>query len=165
MLGRQTTVDPEHAYNAAALRLQLLVAMAAIDERVQMSEVDVLADAVPGPPMSEEDQARLRGLLRLLLDAPPRIEDVVQRIARLAPKRAVAEQLAKELVHVAGADGTIDDREEELLRMVCAAMKIKPLTMRRHFSRERPLTPREQARLDELLAVAAAQPETDTAAA
>lgn len=152
ILSRRTTVDPRHAYNVAALRIQLLVAMAAVDDRMQMSEVELLADSVPGPPMTPEDQARLQRLLRVLLDAPPRLEDVIGRIAEHAPRRAVADQLARELVHLAGIDGTIDDREEELLRMICGAMKIEPLTMRRHISRERPLTPREQLRLDGLLA-------------
>lgn len=155
ILARSTTVDPEHAYHAAALRLQLLVAMAAVDDKVQVSEMQLLADAVPGPPLADEPRSRLQDLLRMLVDAPPTIEDVITRIAAHAPKRAVAEQLARELVKVAGVDGHVDDREEELLRMVCGAMGIKPLTMRRHFSRERPLTPREQARLDELLADAA----------
>lgn len=155
MLSRTTTVDPDHAYNAAALRLQLLVAMAAVDDKVQMSEMQLLADAVPGPPLPEDLRSRLHSLLRILIDSPPAIEDVVGKIAAHGPKRAVAEQLARELVKVAGVDGHVDDREEELLRMVCAAMGIKPLTMRRHFSRERPLTPREQARLDQLLADAA----------
>lgn len=151
MLSGRTKVDPEHAYNAAALRLQLLVAMAAVDDRVQVSEMTLLADAVPGPPLPDELHQRLHSLLRMLIAAPPTLESVIGKIAEQKPRRAVAEQLAKELVRVAGIDGTIDDREEELLRMVCGAMGIRPLTMRRHFSRERPLTPREQARLDALL--------------
>jgi hypothetical protein len=145
--------------------MQLLVAMAAVDDRIQVSEIDVLAESIPGPPMSSDDQDRLQRLLRLLLEAPPRLEDVVRRIARYAPKRAVAEQLARELVHIAGSDGAIDDREEELLRMICGAMNIMPLSMRRHASRERPLTPREQRRLDELLAQVAPGTTADSAAA
>jgi hypothetical protein len=155
-MSRSTKADPDHAYNAAALRLQLLVAMAAVDERVQMSEIDVLVESIPAGPLSELDQQRLRGLLRMLMEAPPRLEDIIEHIVVHSPRRAVSEQLAKELVYLASVDGHVDDREEELLRLVCGALRIRPLTMRRHLSRERPLTPREQARLDGLLRDAAA---------
>ena len=151
LLAGRTKVDPEHAYNAAALRLQLLVAMAAADGRVQLGEMDLLADAVPGPPLDDESRRRLHQLLKMLIEAPPSLEDVVHKIREHAPRRAVAQQLVRELVKIAGSDGSIDDHEEELLRMVCGAMGIPPITMRRHATRERPLTPGEQQRLDALL--------------
>ncbi len=155
LLAGRTTADPDHRYNAAALRLQLLVAMAAADGKVQLGEMDLLVDAIPGPPVDDDLRVRLRSLLKMLLEAPPTLEEVVTKIAAHCPKRAVAEQLVRELVRVAGNDGSIDEREEDLLRMVCAAMGLKPVTMRRHHSRTRPLTPGEQARLDALLRDAA----------
>ncbi len=143
--------DPEHDYYVAVLRLQLLVAMAAIDDRVCMGEVDFLHEAIDGRGVDREHQQRLDQLLRLLLDAPPSIEEVVKRIAGRRPRRVVAEALVQELVHLAHDDGQVHVLEEELLRLVCGALGVTPISMRRRYAREVPLTPREQERLDEIL--------------
>ena len=150
-LARQTKPDPEHDYYIAVLRLQLLVAMAAIDDRVRMGEVEFLHEAIDGRGFDKEHQQRLDQLLRLMLEAPPSVEDVVRRIAGRRPRRVVAETLVRELVHLAHDDGEVHVLEEEMLRLVCGALGVKPISMRRKFAREVPLTPREQERLDEIL--------------
>lgn len=148
---RQTAPDPEHDYYVAVLRLQLLVAMAAVDESVRMGEVEFLHAAIDGRGVDHEHQQRLDQLLRLMLEAPPSIEEVVMRIAGRRPRRLVAEALVKELVHLAHDDGEVHVLEEEMLRLVCGALDVAPISMRRKYAREVPLTPREQERLDEIL--------------
>ncbi len=148
--------DPEHDYYVAVLRLQLLVAMAAVDDSVRMGEVEFLHEAIDGRGIDREHQQRLDQLLRLMLEAPPSIEDVVRRIAGRRPRRVVAEALVKELVHLAHDDGEVHVLEEEMLRLVCGALDVQPISMRRTYAREVPLTPREQERLDEILRSASA---------
>lgn len=143
--------DPEHDYYVAVLRLQLLVAMAAADDSVRMGEVEFLHEAIDGRGVDAEHQQRLDQLLRLMLEAPPSVEEVIKRIAGRRPRRLVAEALVKELVHLAHDDGEVHVLEEELLRLVCGALGVKPISMRRKYAREVPLTPREQERLDEIL--------------
>ena len=153
---RATSADPQHDFYVAVLRLQLLVAMAAADDRLMMGEVEFLHEAIDGRGVDLEHQQRLDQLLRMLIDAPPSLEDVVKRIAGRRPRRHVAEALVKELVHLAHADGSIHHFEEELLRLVCGALGVRPITMRRKYARDVPLTEREQERLDAILRDAAA---------
>lgn len=147
---------PEHDFYVAVLRLQLLVAMAAVDDRVLLGEIEFLHAAIDGRGVDAEHQRRLDQLLRMLVEAPPSVEDVIRRIAGRRPKRAVAEALVKELVHLAHDDGVVDETEEELLRLVCGALGVRPISMRRKYARDVPLTDREQARLDSILQDAAA---------
>ncbi len=155
-LSRTTKAHPDHDYYVAVLRLQLLVAMATADASVRLGEFEFLHDAVDGRGFDAEHQQRLDQLLRLLLETPPTVEDVVRRIAGRRPRRVVAEALVKELVHLAHDDGDIHVLEEELLRLVCGALGVKPISMRRKYAKDVPLTPREQERLDEILRSAAA---------
>jgi tellurite resistance protein len=153
-LSKTTAPHPEHDYYVAVLRLQLLVAMAAVDDSVRLGEVEFLHEAIDGRGVDREHQQRLDQLLRLMLEAPPSIEDVVKRIGGRRPSRVVAETLVRELVHLAHDDGEVHVLEEEMLRLVCGALGVKPISMRRKYAREVPLTPREQERLDEILRTA-----------
>lgn len=139
----------------AALRLQLLVAMAASDGKVQPVEVDKVARVIDESRLDAESTARLEQLLKIMLDSPPSIEQVIERISEQAPRRRIAEALVRELVYVGRLDDVIDDREEELLRLVCGAFRLEPTTMHRD-RRGMPLTPGERAQLARLLADVAA---------
>jgi hypothetical protein len=143
--------DGRHDYHLTALRLQLLVAMAASDGKVLPVEVDKIARVIDEARVGAESTERLEQLLRMLLASPPTIEQVVERIAEQSPRRAVAEAFVRELVYVGRLDDVIDDREEEMLRLVCGAFKLQPSTLHRD-QRGRPLSPREQAQLDALFA-------------
>jgi uncharacterized membrane protein YebE (DUF533 family) len=145
----------EHAYQVAALRLQLLVAMAASDGKVQTIEVDRVAQTIDDAALDEENTHRLEQLLRMLLNAPPSLEQLVERITEQAPKRQVAETLVRELVHVAKADDHLDDSEEALLRLVCGALRLEPSTL--SGGRGPSLDARERAQLDALLAAVASE--------
>lgn len=138
----------------AALRLQLLVAMAASDGRVQPVEIDPIAATLDEPGLDVEEAERLAQLLRMLLEAPPLLADVIDRIAVYTPGRAVAEAFVRELVQLAQADDRLDKREEELLRIVCGALGLEPSSVR--GGRGRPLDAAERAQLAELLAGSAA---------
>lgn len=142
---------PEQQYQVAALRMQLLVAMAASDGRVLPVEVDRIARTIDDARLDPESTERLEQLLKILLDAPPTLDQVVERIVEQAPKRAVAERLVGELVYVARIDDRLEDEEEELLRLVCGALGIEPGTIHRDRMR-RPLDAGERAQLAELLA-------------
>jgi uncharacterized membrane protein YebE (DUF533 family) len=147
---RATSKGGEHEYQVAALRLQLLVAMAASDGKVQTVEVDRVAQTIDHAQLDEEHTKRLEQLLRMLLDAPPSLEQLVERITERNPKRHVAETLVRELVHVAKADDYLDDSEEALLRLVCGALRLEPSTL--SGGRGPSLSARERAQLDGLLA-------------
>jgi tellurite resistance protein len=140
-----------HDYHLAALRLQLLVAMAASDGRVLPIEVDKVAGVVDESKLDAESVERLEQLLRMLLDSPPTIEQVIGRIKEQVPQRKVAEELVRELVYVGRLDDVIDDREEDMLRLVCGAFGLQPTTLHRD-RRGEPLSARERRQLDELLA-------------
>jgi hypothetical protein len=131
--------------------MQLLVAMAASDGKVLPVEVDKVARVIDDTRLDAESTQRLEQLLRMLLASPPTIEEVVERIAEQTPKRAVAEAFVRELIYIGRLDDVIDDREEELLRLVCGAFELHPSTLHRN-QRVQPLSARERAQLDELLA-------------
>jgi hypothetical protein len=86
-----------------------------------------------------------------MLDSPPAIEQVIERIAEQSPSRAVAEALVRELVYMGRLDDVIDEREEAMLRLVCGAFGLKPITLHRD-ELGTPLTASERRQLDELLA-------------
>lgn len=141
--------EPEHEYQVAALRMQLLVAMAASDGGVQPVEIDAVARVIDDSSFDEATSERLEQLLRILLEAPPHIEQVVGRIVEQAPNARVAEQLVQELVQLASVDDRLDEREEALLRLLCGAMQLEPSSL--HRGRRAPLDARERAELDALL--------------
>jgi uncharacterized membrane protein YebE (DUF533 family) len=143
--------DGRHDYHLTALRLQLLVAMAASDGKVLPVEIDKIARVIDESRVDAESTERLEQLLRMLLNSPPTIEEVVERIADQSPKRKVAEAFVRELIYLGRLDDVIDEREEEMLRLVCGAFQLQPSTLHRD-QRVQPLSARERAQLDELLA-------------
>ncbi|MCW2926057.1 MAG: Tellurite resistance protein TerB [Thermoleophilia bacterium] len=147
---RPTDGTSTHGYHLAALRLQLLVAMAASDGRVQMAELDAAARAIDAARVDEPMRERLDQLLRTLVNAPPRIEQIVGRIAACRPSKPIALALITEMTALARLDGHVDAAEERLLRLVCGALGLPPRTLRRR--RPAPLTDRELQMLDDLLA-------------
>jgi uncharacterized tellurite resistance protein B-like protein len=126
---RRSGSRQSYCYQRAALRMQLLVAMAASDERVQMGEVDSIAQLVDDMQLRADEVKRLDQLLRMLLEAPPQITDLLEQLVQQMPSRRVAEAFASDLAHIAYADGHIDEREERLLRLLCGAFGIEPRTL------------------------------------
>lgn len=144
----------DHAYHVAALRLQLLVAMADADAALRTAELERVARSIDDSDLHTADIERLEQLLRMLLDAPPDLDAAVARIVEGAPSGPVAEALVRELVEVARVDGHVDLREERLLRLLCGALGLEPATL--YAVAPRPLDRFELAQLDELLATAVA---------
>lgn len=105
-------------YDVAALQVRLLVAMAAVDDRISPSEVECIADFVDRVARSDRDHRRLVAQFEDLLAAPPAVDDVLEDASRRGDVPGLARRLVRELTEVAYADSAIDHREEFLLQLV-----------------------------------------------
>ena len=120
-----------YGYELAALHLQLLVAMAAADHELRPCEIDELAQFIDRSHLDENDTARLDQLLRMLMGAPPEVEQLLEQLAPLRAQRKLATALVGDLERVACSDSRIDEREEALLQVVCTALGVRPRSLHR----------------------------------
>lgn len=118
LIGRSTD---SYEFELIALRLRLLTAMAAADDRITELEVDALHDFVERVAPSASDRARLDDMLDELFEAPPKLDEVLDDLAGHAEHHHLGQALVMELAHLAGTDDEIDHREEFLLDLVCDA--------------------------------------------
>jgi len=119
----------DFGYDLAALHLRLLVAMAAADDQLRAVEVEELAKFVEVVQVTPEERVRLQELLRMLVDAPPDVHELLATLIALEEGAAVAEILVNEISSIARVDDYIDHREEALLRLVCGAFGLPPRTL------------------------------------
>lgn len=119
----------EYDYELAALHLQMLVAMAAADNQLRASEIEELATFVERVQLPDADRPRLQDLLNLLIDAPPKLDELLRQLVMCSEGPRVAELFVEDLARLAHADDYIDHREEALLRMVCGAFGIAPRSL------------------------------------
>ncbi|MCW2924124.1 MAG: Tellurite resistance protein TerB [Thermoleophilia bacterium] len=113
----------------AEVQLRVLVAMAAVDGRIEEVETDQIADFIDRAARSDREHRRLYALLDELLAAPPGIEALLVDLERHADARRVGARLAHELAHVAWSDHTVDHREEFLLDLVCGVFGLPPVEL------------------------------------
>lgn len=111
----------------ATLRLQLLVAMATIDGRVPICELDLLHTAVESLGTDPHHRAQLEAQLFELLDEPPTRDDAARLVEDDAIARAHAKTLTNDLLRMALSDGSVQPAERDLLEHVRAAFTGAPV--------------------------------------
>lgn len=126
LLGRPATLRD---YDVAALQLRLLVAMAAVDERITDAEVDQVATFVDRVARNGRDHRRLTAHLDELLSFPPSVDAVLEEAERRGDVPGLARTLVRELTEVAYADSTIDHREEFLLGLVGEVFELDSVSL------------------------------------
>ncbi len=129
---RQRGGDAKRAYTfeLAALHLELLVAMAAVDEEVRTIEVEEVLGFLDRARLGTDDQVKLDELARTAVAAPPDLNRLMGRLGKFAQKPALATLLVTDLSRVAAADARADPREVALLDHVCDALQVERVTIR-----------------------------------
>ena len=108
----------------ADLQLRLLVAMAACDDYISPLENQQILGFIRRNAASDQDERRLRAMLDELLATPPRVEDLLEDLARFAERPDFRQSLTAELADVAFSDDVVDHREEFLLDLVCGVLGV-----------------------------------------
>ena len=124
-----TELDPSVSFELAALRLHLVVGMAAADDQIHDDEVSGLADLVSTIDVTDAQRQYLNQLLLALIASPPALEDLLRRLVDRIEDRELAQLLVDDLVMIAQSDDHIDPREEGMLRLVCGALELDPVSL------------------------------------
>ena len=124
-----TELDPSVAFELAALRIHLVVGMAAADGVIHDNEVTELAELVASCDVSDAQRKYLDQLLLALLANPPEIAELLRRLVDKIDDRDVAQMLVDDLVMIAQSDDHIDPREEGMIRLVCGALELEPVSL------------------------------------
>jgi uncharacterized tellurite resistance protein B-like protein len=124
-----TDLDPSIAFELAALRLHLAVGMAAADERVSDEEIEDLSAFVQNAELSDDQRRYLGQLLAVLVKEPPALDQLLRSLVDRMDRPELAQLLVDDLVAIAQADDHIDPREEGLMRLVCGALEIPPVSL------------------------------------
>jgi uncharacterized tellurite resistance protein B-like protein len=123
------SLDPEIAFELAALRLHLVVGMVAADDEMNVDEVKGLTEFVAGCATTDTQHRYLDQLLLALVASPPKLDDLLRRLIDRIDDPALAQLLVDDLVAIARLDDHIDPREEGMLRLVCGALGIDPVSL------------------------------------
>lgn len=110
----------------ARLQLELLMAMATIDGRIDGSEYEQMENFIERASASDREHRELHRLLEELHDRPPDLEHVLAEVERHAGKDGVARRMVQELSVLAEADHVLDHRETYLLDLVHDAFDLPP---------------------------------------
>lgn len=124
-----TELDPAVAFELAALRLHLVVGMAAADGEIHDSEVTGLAEVVQRCDVSDAQRRYLEQLLLALTANPPELDQLLRSLVDRIDRPDLGRLLVDDLVVIAQMDDRIDPREEGLLRLVCGALEIEPVSL------------------------------------
>ena len=135
-------IDPDDRlrlapFELALLRLHLVVAIGAADGRLDGDERRAITGLVDSWELTPADLESLRRRLRRLLREPPALESLLRRIV-LRASGDLGEVIVGDLYDIAHADGEVDPREENMLRMVCGALRIEPRSLHDPERRARP---------------------------
>ncbi len=122
--------ERSYTFELAALHLELLVAMAAVDGDVHGMEVRSVLGFIDRASLAPEDLDRLEQLAQAALDRPPELSVLATQLSRFAGRPALARRIADDLALVAAADSRADPREETLLRFVCEALGVAVVQIR-----------------------------------
>ncbi len=124
-----TAIDHSVAFELAALRLHLVVGMAAADDEIHDDEVTGLAELVGDCEVTPAQRRYLDQLLLALVANPPKLDELLRRLVEGVEEPALSQLLVDDLVEIAQRDGRIDPREEGMLRLVCGALEIDPVSL------------------------------------
>ncbi|MCB0880549.1 MAG: TerB family tellurite resistance protein [Thermoleophilia bacterium] len=122
-------IDSSVDFELAALRLHLVVGMAAADDEIHDEEITGLAELVQQCDVTPPQRRYLDQLLLALVANPPKLEDLLRRLIETIEDPSLAQLLVDDLVAIAQSDGRIDPREEGMLRLVCGALEIDPVSL------------------------------------
>lgn len=122
---RRGDAGRSYTFELAALHLQLLAAMAAVDLEVRSVEVEEVGAFIDRTALPPRDIERLEELVRASLATPPQLEPLVANLSMIAKRPALANMLAADLSRVAAADARADLREIALLELVCATLQVQ----------------------------------------
>jgi tellurite resistance protein len=112
-------------YQAAALTIQLAMAVALADGDLGAEEMRQLRQQIDGwTHLTPAHQQRLRAHLRYLMDAPPSLPSLKKKLEPLAP--AAREAIAKFMSVIAQADGYVSPAEIKTLEKVYKVLGIDP---------------------------------------
>lgn len=113
-----------YTFDLAALHLQLLVAMAGVDEEVRHVEVEAVLGFIDRASLGADDIKRLEELARSSLAAPPSLDALLGKLSKLARRPTIARLVVDDLARVAAADLREDPRETRMLELVCDTLKV-----------------------------------------
>lgn len=126
---RTADTRPAATFELAALRLHLAVGMAAADGELHEAEVAELHSFVAGSGIGDAERAFLDAMLARLLRTPPALDVLLRSLVDRIDRPELGRMLIDDLVAIANVDGHIDPREEGLLRLVCGALEVDPVTL------------------------------------
>jgi len=123
--------DPAHhaSYELAALRLHLAIGMAVADDELDEREEAGLCAFIAECDVDTHERVLLGGLLQRLINEPPSLEVLLRKLVNTIHDPAVAQLLLVDLATMARVDRRVDPREEGLLRLVCGALHIDPVSL------------------------------------
>lgn len=122
--GDASTAAEQGTYPAAALILELGLAMAAADGAVDPEEVSIVASFIESQfELALPEARRLEALKTLLVDRPPSLAGIGRRMQELLNEEQRT-ALAHLLIGVAAANGTVDRSEVSALRKLGRALGI-----------------------------------------
>lgn len=119
-----------YTFELAALHLELLIAMAAVDGDICAIEVDNVLGFIDRTSLVEDDRRRLEELASVGIQRPPRLDVLGRQLSSFAGRPALARRMAEDLAKVAAADKRADPREETLLRFVCDSLNVPHVPIR-----------------------------------
>jgi tellurite resistance protein len=113
------------AYQAAALTVQLAMAVALADGQLDAQEMRQLRQQIEGwSHLTPSNQQRLRAHMRYLMDAPPSLTVLKKKVEPLAaPAR---EAIARFMTVIAQADGYVSPAEIKMLEKVYKVLGLEP---------------------------------------
>ena len=124
---RSTEIDQDTIdRRLATVRLHLLVAMATVDGRMPICELDVLHRSVEALATDRQHRAELEELLFELLDDPPSIGCAARLVAEEPVARDHSATIIKDLLRMALSDGMVQETERTLLGRVQQAFSVAP---------------------------------------
>lgn len=118
-----------YTYELAALHIELLVAMAAVDEQVRHIEIETALAFIDRASLPRDELALLEQRAKEAVASPPRLDRLLSGLEAFAGKRAQATMLVTDLARVAAADARADPREVKLLGAICDALGVEHVTI------------------------------------
>jgi hypothetical protein len=116
----------------AQLQLELLVAMAMVDDRVHVLETDHLYAFAEHAADSPAAHQLLLDRLEELLEEPPNVDVLLDELEQHAQHASFGHAIVGQLTQVANSDDVIDHREEFLLDLVCDVFGLPPVSLGRN---------------------------------
>lgn len=103
--------------------------MAAADGELHDHERVELEEFIETCEVTDGQRAQLVAVFDALIQTPPALDTLLRALIDRITDPALAQLLVDDLVRIAKVDDVVDPREEGLLRMVCGALEIDPVSL------------------------------------